>query len=84
MKKTFYIIWNPMSDLPPRVRFETRQKAEKIAEMMAAKFGEPLYVLRAGSLFERGPVAKTTLRYPEPAPCSKRSKKTSSTASRRC
>lgn len=51
--KHFFIIWNPRAPMPPRVRFETLKNAQRIAEQMAQRHGEPFYVLKAISLAQR-------------------------------
>lgn len=60
-KKTFFIIWNPESDLPPRVRFENKTDAEKVAESMALRFGEPFFVCEVQTLYLRPLKAKKTV-----------------------
>jgi len=51
--KHFFIIWNPRSPKPSRVRFPTLKGAQRIAEQMAQRHGEPFYVLKAISLAQR-------------------------------
>lgn len=51
MKTEKYILWNPSSDLPPRVPFFTEEDATKAARNMAASNpGESFYVMRAVSI----------------------------------
>lgn len=51
--KHFFILWNPRSTTPPRVRFETLKEAQRIAEDMAQRHGEPFYVMKAVALAQR-------------------------------
>lgn len=51
--KHFFIIWNPRSSLPPKVRFSTLKEAQRVAEAMAQRHGEPFYVMKAVSLAQR-------------------------------
>lgn len=51
----FYVLWNPMSSIPPSVRFTEYEEAKRVAESMARRHGEPFYVMRACSLSKRTP-----------------------------
>lgn len=42
---TFWILWNPASDLPPRVKFTTLDEARKGALAMARKHGGTFHVM---------------------------------------
>ncbi len=43
----FYILWNPTSNLPPRVRLPTIREAETVAKDMAKKFpGQNFYICK--------------------------------------
>lgn len=57
--KSFYVLWNPRSNLPPRVQFDTEYEAQEVAAVMARKNDEPFYVMRAVSLSE---VAETPVK----------------------
>lgn len=59
----FWLLWNPCSNKPPRVKFTTQEHAERIAERMADEWRQPVYVLEAKSKFERveSPIKKTVL-----------------------
>jgi hypothetical protein len=41
-----FILWNPDSDLPPRIRFGTRDHATMIASSMAARYQSKFYVAK--------------------------------------
>ncbi len=44
---TVYILWNPASDLPPRVRFYTAKEATDAAKVMARQYpGHTFHVCR--------------------------------------
>lgn len=58
----FFIVWNPLSDKPPRMRHATRAQAEESATTLARKFGEPFYVCEASALFERAEVTRKDLK----------------------
>lgn len=59
----FWILWQPESSLPPRVKFKTQKEAERVAEIMARKHRKVFYVLRAIAEFEvlPTPVSKVVL-----------------------
>jgi hypothetical protein len=59
----FWILWNPLSNLPPRVRFGTRAEAERIAAECAVKYNGRVYVCEAKMFFEplSVPVSQTVL-----------------------
>lgn len=65
--KTFYVLWNPASHMPPKVRFDTFHTAKVAAEQMATRHpGETFHVLE-----NRGAVVKADLHWElvgEPAP----------------
>ena len=44
---TFYIVWGPASDLPPRRRFDTYQQAAEVAVKMTERYHQPFYVMQA-------------------------------------
>lgn len=50
--KKFYLLWNPCSNLPPKIKFATRKEAEQVADDMARRHSQPFYVLRALSFHE--------------------------------
>lgn len=59
----FYILWNPNSELPPRVTFKTRAEAVEVAELMARRNPtETFCVMRAvgEARADYPPVAYTT------------------------
>lgn len=63
----FWLLWNPSHPSPPRVRFDNRAEALRVAEEMAKKNpGEEFYVLCATSLVqaEANPVKVTPLLIP--------------------
>ncbi len=62
--KSFYLIWNPDANMPPRVRFETLEEAKKIAKEMVERHKAQFFVLKATSLAEPAPmpVKVTTLK----------------------
>lgn len=45
--KVFWILWQPASNFPPRVRFATRNEAYEAAEVMARRHSVEFYVLRS-------------------------------------
>lgn len=45
--KTFWILWQPGSSLPPTVRFVTKAAAQDAAEVMTSKLKVEFYVMRA-------------------------------------
>jgi len=57
----FFIIWNPRSQKPPTVQFTTKAEAERVAEVMARKYGEPFYVMKGIKLFERSNFVNSTV-----------------------
>jgi len=66
----FYILWEPGSDLPPRVRMETREKAVEVAEKMARQHGKRFYIMKAVALAEPtvAPIAVRDIEMPTPKP----------------
>lgn len=60
---TFWILWNPTNFKPPRVRFSTREEAERIAAECSIKWSAQVYVMEAKACFERSapPVKRSTL-----------------------
>jgi hypothetical protein len=60
---TFWVLWNPLSFKPPRVKFTTRAEAEQVAAKCAVKYRAPVYVMEARAVFEEAapPVKKSTL-----------------------
>jgi hypothetical protein len=44
-KKRFFILWNPGSDLPPRVAMATRKQAERTAKNMREMHGGTFFVM---------------------------------------
>lgn len=59
---TFWILWNPLSDLPPEQRFNNRAEADNIAAECSVKWNTPVFVMEAKACFERTdpPVKKIT------------------------
>lgn len=53
--KTFWVLWNPLSKVPPQVRFSTQEEAEKIAAFMARRHNATFYVLKAETQVEVAP-----------------------------
>lgn len=51
--KSFFILWNPFSDLPPTARFSTRKQAAEAARRMAAVHGGTFYVCKAQGMARR-------------------------------
>lgn len=43
MKKKFFILWSPESNLPPRKRFETRKEAEDVARIMTERYPQQTF-----------------------------------------
>jgi hypothetical protein len=60
--KRFFILWNPLSDLPPRVRFATAAMARKVAEAMASRTGQSFYLCEVQYRSARGPAKTSKLR----------------------
>ncbi len=50
--ETFYILWNPVSQLPPTVRFDSLEEARQAATVMALRHREQFYVMKSEMLFE--------------------------------
>lgn len=48
--KTFWILWQPASDVPPRVRYDTKKAAQEAAEVMTARHQVEFYVLKTEAL----------------------------------
>ena len=48
--ENFYILWQPESDLPPKVKFYDRDEAQRAADLMAKKHNAPFYVMKADAL----------------------------------
>lgn len=46
-KKSFFIIWNPGFNVPPKVKFATLAEAKEIAQKMARQYKGNFYVMRA-------------------------------------
>lgn len=46
----FYVLWQPDSSLPPKVRFYTKDEAYRAAELMTRKHKVPFYVMKAEGL----------------------------------
>lgn len=46
-KASFFILWNPLSEKPPRVVFATIEKAEEIAKRATIKYGCTFFVMQA-------------------------------------
>lgn len=42
-----YIVWNPLSDFPPKKRYEKQEQAQHVADACAAKYKQPFYVMKA-------------------------------------
>lgn len=46
--KTFWILWNPEGETPPRVRFATEEGAKETAEKLQTRIGVgTMYVMEA-------------------------------------
>lgn len=53
--KTFWIIWNPDSEKPSKVQFQTLEHAERVAKEMALKYEEAFVVMKAVKRIEVPP-----------------------------
>lgn len=51
----FFILWNPDSELPPKVMFQTIKQAEIAGEQMARKTGEGFIIMKAVRKLELPP-----------------------------
>lgn len=72
--ETFYILWNPVSQLPPTVQFDSLEEARQAATVMALRHREQFYVMKSEMLFETETQLKVlTPRNPpkEPEPAKK-------------
>ncbi len=54
--RSFYILWNPRSNLPPTQRFSDRKQAVEVAEIMARRTTELFYVMEARLAVEPLPI----------------------------
>ena len=43
MKKKFFILWSPESNLPPRKQFATRKEAEDVARIMTERYPQQTF-----------------------------------------
>lgn len=50
--KSFWILWCPSSDLPPKVKFDSYHAAEKVARQMSTQYSDVFYVMRASCKVE--------------------------------
>lgn len=50
----FWIIWCPAYSKPPRVRFESEEKARSVADEMVRKYNDQFFVLESRSLHRLG------------------------------
>lgn len=64
METKFWLIWNPASNLPPKVQFVSEADADRAAAEMAERHGGVFYVCEARSRAERAytPVRRVLLR----------------------
>jgi hypothetical protein len=53
--KPFWTIWNPDSEKPSKVQFQTLEHAERVAKEMAIKYGEAFVVMKAVKRIEVPP-----------------------------
>lgn len=53
--KAFYTLWNPDSEKPSKVQFQTLEHAERVGKQMAVKYGEPFVVMKAVKRIEVPP-----------------------------
>jgi hypothetical protein len=53
--KSFFVLWNPLSSLPPQVKFATEKEARDVAEGMARKHSAPFYIMKAVGVAELQP-----------------------------
>ena len=58
--ETFYILWNPTHPAPPTARFEKLEDAHESARVMALRYHEQFYVMRAMHLYETETKIKET------------------------
>lgn len=61
MSNEFWILWNPTSNLPPKVRFYTEAEARTVAVAMAQRHGEQFYVMHSA----RKPCTRCRAKDPE-------------------
>ena len=54
-KKGFFILWNPASNLPPRVQFDSIDAALKIAVLLARREKQGIFVLEPVAVAEVEP-----------------------------
>jgi hypothetical protein len=52
----FFLLWNELSELPPRVKFETLEEASRVGEKLARKTGQPFHILKVLRKIERQPL----------------------------
>lgn len=43
----FWILWGPLSDKPPRVKFGTLDHVQKVADIMVEKYHQPYYIMES-------------------------------------
>lgn len=54
-QESFWILWNPASNIPPSVRFYSKDEALRVAKDMASKHRCRFYVVRAEDFMESPP-----------------------------
>lgn len=71
----FYLIWNPRSEQPPRVRYPSEEEGDRVAGLMVAQHNEEFILLQAVRSYRPGPpkvvsISKAPRRIlrPKPAP----------------
>ena len=55
LNAAFFILWNKLSDLPPRVEFKTLGEAEKVGESMARRTGQAFHIMKVLKKIELPP-----------------------------
>lgn len=43
----FWILWGPLSEKPPRVKFGTLDHVQKVADIMVEKYHQPYYIMES-------------------------------------
>jgi hypothetical protein len=54
-KKAFFVLWNPDSDKPSKVQFQSLEHAERVGREMALKYGGGFVVMKAVKRIEVPP-----------------------------
>ena len=59
--KRFWILWSPQSSMPPRVKFDNKEEALRVAKLMAEKHSpQEFYVCESVGKYQ---IDKPTARY---------------------